>query len=1329
MAEKTFDLTNGFKNTKYSPKKDDIVDIDFSNHDVSYKEAGKNIVVTVTDKYTNVYTSTATKTSKDAATGTFYSYKSGKKTVYTKSATHDEASKLEKGTFYTYKNGEVDVFTKDATHDVANVAVESGYYKVNDDDSILYSATEQTGYTKIDADHKLYSYTSGSDTVYSLDETHEVDNELVPSDVKIYSYKSGNETIYSTSSVHSVANAEVKDITLYEKVTYDATWTAKGGESTEYEWKNAESAKTTEYVTKQGDDKFYYSDFKVTNDGSFNESTVKTNGKTDNYNVKSQEKDYTLTLVNAASKQNADSIKLTANGYNDFELLDANYTLEPGKKVNGTFLSETVTGTKANETFNLGTGSDAVNFKVETSTDATPVVTGFGHDTVKVSNGENLTLNLQGLATGESADTVAVTRNGDNLIVSATRGTETKTDLGQITIQGYANKGIGSVGLYNGSTDITSLITTAVTTQQDAAHKGNKFTGTVFADKAESTAKNETFNLGTTVGTGEDKVSFAGSFGKDTVNFVDGENLALDFANASNLKYSTKGNDVVISTDVSYYATVSINHDYIVDGNFRDSDGKMQHISIVNKLDSATYHKIGGAETETIDLAAYKRLSAKNKANYEFVEGKLRLDLAKKGDNYVFAKENLYTGVGEDGKPKAVYFYLDNNETASIQTSNYIWYDQEGEHVQLSGLKVYGVINGAEPTETTYTTDASGVYAKNAELFNNQISGQVTLKNYMKLAEDNVNIGTDSLKAILQGGADAQIALDYSSAKKGQTIKGTFLSENITGSKFADKIYAVGGTDTITAGKGNDTITLGTGIKTVNIAGGDGYDTIKGLSNATSLALNISGAVGSNNFVKSGNNLVIEHDIYSYKDGKEVKYSTSASRSVDNTAVESGYYKVNEDNSILYSKTEQTGYTKIDTDHKLYSYGSGKNITYYTSATHSENNTLVTEKTTVADYFIGNNADKVSTVALNSLNISGKGKIAGTKYNDVITGSAKADKITTGDGADVITAGKGNDTITIDGAGAKTLNFDRTSGKDTVVVSAADFTSANLVFDGTADYTYDHSVNGNDLIVKANYDAVKDAKGKVTQKASTATITVKDYFADGLASKVNLNGSAISYGTTLDGTEGKSRAEGEATKGNNIYDMTDSPATTSAAKTVKIFDESGNDLYNVASLKSNTYISDKAGKDALNINADADNGGYIFDVVADKSKTSGLYSDNSLFIFDYDNIVFKTGEGEKGLNAPVGGVEIANFINVASNGKYSVGAGAIETINVGDETWSGFSSKGLDKLRATVAGWLSENKYDSAYEVLNNGTKDDIQAMLALYNQNYTPDNNAEVTP
>lgn len=158
------------------------------------------------------------------------------------------------------------------------------------------------------------------------------------------------------------------------------------------------------------------------------------------------------------------------------------------------------------------------------------------------------------------------------------------------------------------------------------------------------------------------------------------------------------------------------------------------------------------------------------------------------------------------------------------------------------------------------------------------------------------------------------------------------------------------------------------------------------------------------------------------------------------------------------------------------------------------------DKITLKNYFASDDVS-IGGVNINSLYISGSGKLNGTKYSDVIIGSKKADNITTGAGNDVVVAGKGKDTITVDGGGEKELVFVDGDGNDTVVMNN-NTAEVKLDLSEKNDGIDEYIKSGNDLIITTFYENTKGKEVKETvtvknvfdaKKCDISKVSVKDY--------------------------------------------------------------------------------------------------------------------------------------------------------------------------------------------------------------------------------------------
>ena len=114
-------------------------------------------------------------------------------------------------------------------------------------------------------------------------------------------------------------------------------------------------------------------------------------------------------------------------------------------------------------------------------------------------------------------------------------------------------------------------------------------------------------------------------------------------------------------------------------------------------------------------------------------------------------------------------------------------------------------------------------------------------------------------------------------------------------------------------------------------------------------------------------------------------------------------------------------------------------LSTYISASYKSGNNLILEddngnKVTLANFYKAKDFDvRINGSSFDSYsNITGKGTIKDTHFNDGITGSKSADKIYTTGGVNSVEAGKGNDKIYHTGDGQTHLTFRAGDGKDTL---------------------------------------------------------------------------------------------------------------------------------------------------------------------------------------------------------------------------------------------------------------------------------------------------------
>lgn len=191
------------------------------------------------------------------------------------------------------------------------------------------------------------------------------------------------------------------------------------------------------------------------------------------------------------------------------------------------------------------------------------------------------------------------------------------------------------------------------------------------------------------------------------------------------------------------------------------------------------------------------------------------------GEDYIkYEKQITKNNVGYRVVDK-IYVW-DNGEYILSEYCEYDLLKAEFVAIQKSMKQTEGV-DIFEGTNTFYVKD----YNTDNPIWYEAITplGTVTFKNYLKLAEDGVHIGDQSLKEILEATEGVGI-INRSGETKKQTINGTFLSESIIGSGNGDVIKGGAGNDTIEGGQGKDQLYGVDGNNTFVFNTGDGVDTV-----------------------------------------------------------------------------------------------------------------------------------------------------------------------------------------------------------------------------------------------------------------------------------------------------------------------------------------------------------------------------------------------------------------------------------------------------------------------------------------------------------------------
>lgn len=714
---------------------------------------------------------------------------------------------------------------------------------------------------------------------------------------------------------------------------------------------------------------------------------------------------------------------------------------------------------------------------------------------------------------------------------------------GTVTIKDYFGKDIEGASVYVNNENVYSYLKDYNADYDALEVKPNKktFTGTFRDEVAISTKDNETINLGG----GYNKVAFeGGNFGTDTIKLTKGENLKLCFGDyfgnltgnaasgylhGEDFTFTTEGNDVKTTSEVSYKVTATFT--------------------------AGTYDQIEYAagnytfELKNINLSGNENLAPV--PSYQWICTGSDVD-----GQAVYREETI------DGKTAKISMILDYNDLLAGST--------DANNVHITNIKVYSVINGNEFDRTDDykaqfdgLTTAADKLAKikelNAAMYETQGTGTVVLKDFnAKDIQAYVSIGNyngdycdirglysfvaantyDTQEAFAGGKIttkaqnDVIDASNYNSPNgKGVTINSGSGNDRITGSNYNDKVTVkslagdhttvveTSGTNKITTGKGDDTVVIGN----VGINPQITNNTIKLGNGENSVTVNANGK----NKITGGS----DDDEFILNNG----FNTVNGKNGDNTFV------ANNGNNKL------TGGKNVDT----FTLSGGQN-----TVKAGKGDDVVTANFGYNTIDLGAGNDEVFANGGYNVIKASKGnnvyKLEGG--SNVITGGSGVDEfIFNADGVPgaglnaIINGGKGNDIYDLTKADYQdSINITDTKGKNVVKLAEKD----TILFDVTLGKNAKKDKVSN-LLTFRNDD------GDVTYKGSIAKVLVADDNGDGLADvsateyKLNIKGVAEQVASFM-------RSAG-LRKGASAYDVL-AAGGDNAAKLLAIYQGTGVDV-------------------------------------------------------------------------------------------------------------------------------------------------------------------------
>lgn len=509
-----------------------------------------------------------------------------------------------------------------------------------------------------------------------------------------------------------------------------------------------------------------------------------------------------------------------------------------------------------------------------------------------------------------------------------------------------------------------------------------------------------------------------------------------------------------------------------------------------------------------------------------------------KGNDFVDAGIGNDTLYGGNGQNNFNFDHGDGNDVLYIGNKN-----TDTDYIALQNAKVLSAVRkgndvlityGKENVEETDTILVKDYYKK---------KGNVKVTPIPVLDEESEEM------ANMSGAKSLDKYVNITADKKGK-INGSFRNDILVGDDKNNTIYTGVGNDTVNAGLGNDKIYInGNGDKVLTFDTGSGNDTIYGYNKSTSTIVDLKDSADGVQYIKSGNDLIIERSYDEKSDKVTIK----------------DYYKG--DNSKLIIKAgnqelevEDVNVTGTDKSEKIYTVagdntivagkgndviniiGDGKKDVYIKNAdgndtiTGIENSTALnihfeeiddgvqleftkkgndfiirrsysdtkgkakTATTTITNLFKRGtdgswlNTDKIHLFVKDdvpvdfdkiSIGISGKGKIDGTPFADFILGSKGNDTINSNGGNDYLRGGKGNDTYNVLNLEDNIFIQDE-KGNDTLNILNSNSWNVNFIFNVNKDGKF--GMNEDNLFLYKDDEALEGWDGTVNSISNGITI-------------------------------------------------------------------------------------------------------------------------------------------------------------------------------------------------------------------------------------------------
>ena len=438
---------------------------------------------------------------------------------------------------------------------------------------------------------------------------------------------------------------------------------------------------------------------------------------------------------------------------------------DKGLTINAGSGSDTISGTKYNDIISGGAGENVINFDF---------ASGFGKDVVKLTKGENLTLNFKNGDTTLSYSALTYEKIGNNLVI-----TKSGDDKNQVTVQNYfKNTAVVSIG-----NDVIKTELEGGNIILNMTGKG-KFSGTNYNDNIIGNDKKADTIL---TGVGTDRVNALG--GNDTIKLGAGDktveigyadgNDTITLTNSETLK--TTGLNLIYDTGVAanlVYAIAKNNKDLYI---YRDND---QYTLIKNyfvtqegsdDLIPATTLTINGVAAPEFDSYALN-LSKNNKITIDDNDAK-----AYKSGEYILGNKNdtvtINSGDNDINLLKGndtVFVGVDYAGTTDIKTAG------GSDTIKVMGYEKDDIDVNRVSNDIVIKADDENTFKLTVDEYQDK-NATLTVKDMNNKVVNVVKSGTGKING----------------TNNNDILIGNSNNNTITGGKGDDIIYTRGGQDTV----------------------------------------------------------------------------------------------------------------------------------------------------------------------------------------------------------------------------------------------------------------------------------------------------------------------------------------------------------------------------------------------------------------------------------------------------------------------------------------------------------------------------------------------------